>query len=458
MRVALATAGALAAAAYYYISHRRRALTAGGRPAIYLVGGPSGAGKDTLLLGARERCADEPVMFIKRDVTRPTALCTELERSVDEDTFKSDAAAGKHALSWTAHESVHYAIPRDALEEALAASPPQRVVLNVSRSILDDVLRLYGDRADVFVLLISASAEALRVRLMSRGREDAAAIESRVAKATSYEPPNAGLGHRVVRVLNDTTVAGGVDQVRRALLAPCHVLVLGLVGCSAAGKSTLCEAAASVIGGHGAQGGFDRLRVVTCDDYYVPAEACPRFGLATEVRWPAGAVPSAFLARGDADMNHPDSICWPKVAAALDEAVGAAAAADAADGLRTLVVIEGLLLLGVGAEAVRRRVSRWVALDDRPKDAVAQEAFWRRKWQRSGHLGKKSYRERGVTAAEYARYWDDYVAPRWREHGWSRLEALTAECGGVAPPVAKLDCRKQPEELAVEMLKHCEGM
>ena len=61
-----------------------------------------------------------------------------------------------------------------ALAELLATTP-------------DDVLRDYRARADVFVLLISASADALGARLRARGREDGAAIEKRVARATAYE-------------------------------------------------------------------------------------------------------------------------------------------------------------------------------------------------------------------------------------------------------------------------------
>ena len=58
-----------------------------GRPAIYLVGGPSGAGKDTLLLGARKLLAARgaPVVFITRQVTREAAACTEIEQAVSAE-------------------------------------------------------------------------------------------------------------------------------------------------------------------------------------------------------------------------------------------------------------------------------------------------------------------------------------------------------------------------------------
>ena len=67
---------------------------------------------------------------------------------------------------------------------------------------------------------------------------------------------------------------------------------------------------------------------------------------------------------------------------------------------------------------------RWVRLSASADDA-SQEVLWRRKWERGGHLGKKSYRERGVTADEYAVYWHSYVNARWHAHGGrARVAAL----------------------------------
>lgn len=268
-------------------------------------------------------------------------------------------------------------------------------------------------------------------------------------------------------------------------MRPAEVSVVGLVGCSAAGKSTLCDAvakllrrrmmathlssgalalavaaavvagsksaprglaAAALIAGAAAaaarvsRNGHHRLSLVNCDDYYLPLELCPRFDLSGEIAWPGGAVPEAFAARGNADLNDPAAVDWTGVASAVDRAVLAAAAADAADGRRTLVVLEGLLLLGAGAEAARRRVQRWILLDAPPNDAAAQAELWRRKYTRSGHLGKKSYQERGVSADAYAAYWNDYVARRWREHGLDRLGTVGSgierlEAVGLCPEV-----------------------
>ena len=166
------------------------------RPAIFLVGGPSGAGKDTLLMGARDQCdrLGAPVVFLHREITRAAELCTEIEIPVDAATFDASSAAGEYALSWSAHGGVKYAIAHKTLNAALSAHPPHSIVLNVTRSIIDLVLETYGAQADVFVLLISASPTALRTRLRARGRESEEAIEKRVAQATAYELVRVGSG------------------------------------------------------------------------------------------------------------------------------------------------------------------------------------------------------------------------------------------------------------------------
>lgn len=73
---------------------------------------------------------------------------------------------------------------------------------------------------------------------------------------------------------------------------------------------------------------------------------------------------------------------------------------------------DNLLLVGSrpGAQAARALCDRLVMLSGDAADVEAIEALWWRKWTRS-HWGKRSYRERGVTAEEYAVYWHHYIWP-----------------------------------------------
>jgi hypothetical protein len=202
---------------------------------------------------------------------------------------------------------------------------------------------------------------------------------------------------------------------------------LGLVGCSASGKSTLCAE-------------LSAAAVVAADDFYLPRDACPFVDLAAEVRWPSGEVPAAFRARGGADLNHPDSVDWAACSDAVDAAVEAVV--DAGGG--GVVVVEGLLLLGSGAERVRDRCAQLVLLDDGYDDPAKQEVLWRRKWTRTGHLGKESYKARGVTANEYEAYWG-YVSARWKEHGLDRVEAA-------GRPIHRVDAHAGDRSAQVERI------
>ena len=202
---------------------------------------------------------------------------------------------------------------------------------------------------------------------------------------------------------------------------------LGLVGCSASGKSTLCAE-------------LPAAAVIAADDFYLPRDACPRFDLAADIRWPGG-VPDAFQARGNADLNHPDSVDWAACAEAVDAAVEKIV--DAGGG--GVVIVEGLLLLGAGAERVRDRCAQLVLLDDGYDDPAKQEVLWRRKWTRTGHLGKDSYKARGVTAEEYAAYWGDYVSAAWKEHGLDRVEAA-------GRPIHRVDAHADDRSAQVERI------
>lgn len=406
------------------------------RPKIFLVGGPSGAGKDTLLLGARDALKKSgAVAFAPRDVTRSPERCTALERSATRDEFAAREADGAYSLAWRAHGDTAYGVPGAAVDAALDRG--SSVVLNVSRSAFAAARDTYASKADAVVVLVTASAAALRARLEGRGREDEAAVEERIKRAAAYAPPEAK-GFSVARVRNEGSREAGIDRFVAALERPdaFDVAVVGLVGCSAAGKSTLTAALAD-----------EPAATVCLDDFYKPLKDCPTFDLAGDIAWPGGNVPEAFLARGNADLNHPDAVDWKAAEDALDGAVDAVVDARLRGGAGGYVLVEGLLLLGEGAaERLRDRCGAVVLLDDRHGDADAQEVLWRRKYTRRGHLGKPSYEDRGVSEAAYAAYWSDYVAKRWKAHGLDRASSVDPK------RLVVLDCLRPVEDLAADMV------
>jgi phosphomannomutase len=152
---------------------------------IFLSLGPSGAGKDTLLMGAAEELrADGGVQFVRRVITREPAKCTALEIPVSTKEFERMKAAGELACFWGAH-ATQYGIPQTALA-ALAAG--QRQVWNVSRTKIAEIEANFAAVADVGILNITASVATLVARLTSRARESAADIEARIKRSAALDP------------------------------------------------------------------------------------------------------------------------------------------------------------------------------------------------------------------------------------------------------------------------------
>jgi ribose 1,5-bisphosphokinase len=138
---------------------------------LILVVGPSGAGKDTLLNFARAQLAHRSdILFPRRVITRP-ADATEDHEPVSAAEF----LAQDFILSWQAH-GLSYGI-RAGIKADLAAG--KRVVVNVSRAIIAQAREKYS----CSVIEITASPEILAARLAQRGRETAADIAARLARA-----------------------------------------------------------------------------------------------------------------------------------------------------------------------------------------------------------------------------------------------------------------------------------
>ena len=168
---------------------------------IVAVVGPSGAGKDRLIGGALALRPD--LRLARRVITRPTEAGGEDFEGVAPEDFAAMRRAGRFALDWQAH-GLAYGIPRDQLDG------PGPVIFNGSRAALPQaVARLPGLR----VVLITAPEALLAQRLALRGREDAADIAQRLARAGFAMPP--GIPH--LTVMNDADPETGVARLLDAL-------------------------------------------------------------------------------------------------------------------------------------------------------------------------------------------------------------------------------------------------
>lgn len=169
--------------------------------------GPSGAGKDTLMDGARAALAgDARFVFARRVITRPAAAGGEDHQPASADDFAQMRDQGDFALWWNAH-GLSYGIPARIAAEA---GQGRVVVANLSRGVLAEA----AARFPLLVLEITAPLDLRAARLAARGRES---VED-VARRLSREAPlPEGLDIR--RVVNDGPPEQGVAAVLAVLRA-----------------------------------------------------------------------------------------------------------------------------------------------------------------------------------------------------------------------------------------------
>ena len=170
---------------------------------LFIVVGPSGAGKDTLLAGAA--AADPTLHWARRVITRPQTAGGEPFEGVDVPMFEARLNAGEFALHWQAH-GLRYGIPHSELADS------GDVLVNGSRAALPAIQAMFPG---LVVIRISAPSAVLAERLAARGRESVQDIIERLQRA-SYDVP-AGLP--VIDVINDSTPQIGVQRLLAALHA-----------------------------------------------------------------------------------------------------------------------------------------------------------------------------------------------------------------------------------------------
>ena len=170
---------------------------------LFLVVGPSGAGKDTLISAARCRLqADARFVFARRTVTRPGHAPGEIAMAPED--FEAERRRGAFALSWRAH-GLAYGVPRD-ISKALAEG--RCVIANVSRSVIAEARETFPR---IRVIHVDAPSPLLKRRLARRRREPAGEQEERLQRTIPIE------GDDVESLLNDGPVDHAVDALVRIL-------------------------------------------------------------------------------------------------------------------------------------------------------------------------------------------------------------------------------------------------
>ncbi len=176
------------------------------RPGVlFLVVGPSGVGKDSLIDGARQFLEqDVSFWFPKRYITRPADAGGELHQAITPEEFERLTREGAFFLSWCAH-GYGYGIPI-AAKEALTRG--RSVIVNVSRQVIGEAKRQWSP---VRVMLITAPRDVLRERLTRRGRETPEEVQKRLDRVDAYRVE----GNDVREVIN----AGQLERATNRFVA-----------------------------------------------------------------------------------------------------------------------------------------------------------------------------------------------------------------------------------------------
>ena len=174
---------------------------------LFLVVGPSGAGKDTLLDGARQAIAgDDTYVFARRTITRPEDAGGEAHEAVDVSEFEHRIEAGGFLAHWGAH-GLRYGIPASVLKELAKG---RHVLANISRGAIEQFTEQYSK---LVVLEVTAPRDILAARLAARGRESDGDIQRRLDRKATPFPA----GVEVLAVQNDASPKEGIERFLQTL-------------------------------------------------------------------------------------------------------------------------------------------------------------------------------------------------------------------------------------------------
>jgi len=115
-------------------------------------------------------------------------------------------AQGEFALSWQAN-GLHYGIPKE-IDQWLAQGFD--VLINGSRGYLPQARQRYPD---LLAVLLTVSEQALRQRLLARGRESVAEIDARLQRNAEFAGDVQASAPGVFVLDNSGALAHSVEQL-----------------------------------------------------------------------------------------------------------------------------------------------------------------------------------------------------------------------------------------------------
>ncbi len=146
---------------------------------LFIISGPSGAGKGTLVRELSDRVTDAWVsVSVTTRVPRPREVEGRDYLFVSSDEFER-LAASDGLLEWAQVHGNRYGTPRMAVESMIAAG--RQVILEIDPQGAFQVKSYLPE--SVLVFIMPPSLEELQRRLVGRGSETKAQVETRLATA-----------------------------------------------------------------------------------------------------------------------------------------------------------------------------------------------------------------------------------------------------------------------------------
>ncbi len=184
---------------------------------FFLVVGPSGVGKDTLLDGARVILGTSGrYVFARRVITRPADAGGEQHEAASEGDFTAREQAGDFLITWGAH-GLRYGLPIGLLD---ALRSGRHVIANGSRATIGEIAKRVPR---LVVVSIRADRTLLEKRIAARGRESGDAVAARLNRRIGDALPE---DVEVLHVENDGTIEEGVQKLVSTLEATTRRLYL----------------------------------------------------------------------------------------------------------------------------------------------------------------------------------------------------------------------------------------
>lgn len=180
---------------------------------VFVITGPSGVGKGTLIRGLMERLGE-----LELSVSATTRAPRPGERDgvdyhfLTREEFERRVAAGEF-VEHADYAGRSYGTLRSELEERVRAGAP--VVLEIEVQGARQVRRSVPDAVQVFIA--PPSLDALRTRLVGRGTDDPEEVERRLRVAAEELAAQAEFAHVVVNDRLEDALAQLTEVVRAAL-------------------------------------------------------------------------------------------------------------------------------------------------------------------------------------------------------------------------------------------------